>query len=265
MTAHPQSRRRVSRAWPRRIGALALAVAAAGLTGPPIAVAQVRPDPPASPTAMTANVIRPLPLPGTKGSGSDLVASAQPTAVDPQAADNETATLTLNRPGKANTVATASATCDGCAGTATATAQVRFLPAAGSIRADNVATAWNANCENCSAQAVSIQVVTARFAADVTVTNRALAINVACTRCDSTAVAIQYVLVGVDPIPPRPNTTTPDAETGQLATRIAQTMRSAPPSLQRAAILADAQRGRADLQQRYGASSATVTVDYQTG
>ncbi len=265
MTSHPQPRRRVTRAWPRRIAALALAVAAAGLTGPPIAVAQVRPDPPASPAAMTADVIGPLPLPGAGGLRPDLVASAQPTAADPQTTDSQTTALILNRPSKANTVATASATCDGCAGTATAAAHVRFLPAAGSIRADNVATAWNANCENCSAQAVSIQVVTARTAASVTVTNRALAINATCTRCDSTAVAIQYVLFGAGPIRPRPDTTTPDAETGQLATRITQTMRSTPPNLQRAAILADAQQTRVDLQQRFGASSATVTVDYQTG
>jgi hypothetical protein len=93
-------------------------------------------------------------------------------------------------------VATASVTCDGCAGSAV-TVQVVGAAAPQRLVARNVATAWSAGCTGCDGLAVSIQVVMAESADALVAANRALALNAACLGCRTQAVAVQFVFLGV--------------------------------------------------------------------
>jgi hypothetical protein len=93
----------------------------------------------------------------------------------------------------ADTSATASATCDGCAGRARAL-QVFYVRRARDTTLDNQAVAW-AQCESCRAAAVSMQVVVVRGTREVTANNRALALNAACTDCRTSSLAYQLVVV----------------------------------------------------------------------
>ena len=94
---------------------------------------------------------------------------------------------------QADAVASSSATCDGCAGTAAAV-QVIYVNKARKGTADNLANAWS-SCSNCRSTSVSVQVVVVRPGATLTVQNRAFAVNAACSGCTASAVAIQFVVV----------------------------------------------------------------------
>jgi hypothetical protein len=128
------------------------------------------------------------------GQDFDLVASANPAT--PHTSDTDrTATFERAR-GKrtqADAVASASATCNSCTGTATAV-QVIYFGKARRGTADNMATAWS-SCRNCRTTSVSLQVLVARPGTDLTIRNRALAVNASCTGCSSAAVAVQLVVI----------------------------------------------------------------------
>lgn len=125
----------------------------------------------------------------------DLTASSQPSSAGPKVTDTAmTVTWTFSQVAKADTVATSSATCDGCAGDAAAL-QVLYLPRAAQADLDNAATAWSQQCVECGATALSVQVVVAREASRVTPNNRAMAVNAACERCDSASAAFQLVVL----------------------------------------------------------------------
>lgn len=122
-----------------------------------------------------------------------VVSSAQPSDADPAVTDEAyRAGWTQQRDVDTDTVATASAGCDGCRGTAR-TVQVLDVGRARRVHADNVATAWS-SCSGCGSDVVSVQVLLTRPATDLTVNNRALAVNVDCSGCDSTAAAYQVVV-----------------------------------------------------------------------
>jgi hypothetical protein len=128
------------------------------------------------------------------GQDFDLVASANPAT--PHASDTDrTATFERAR-GKrtqADAVASASATCNSCTGTATAV-QVIYFGTARRGTADNMATAWS-SCRDCRTTSVSLQVLVARPGTDLTIRNRALAVNASCVGCSSAAVAVQLVVI----------------------------------------------------------------------
>ena len=94
---------------------------------------------------------------------------------------------------QADAVASATATCDSCTGTAAAV-QVVYVSKAKKGTADNVATAWS-SCSNCRATSVSVQVVVVRPGTTITARNRALAVNAACSGCTTAAIAVQFVVV----------------------------------------------------------------------
>jgi hypothetical protein len=124
----------------------------------------------------------------------DLTAAAHPgpgrTTVVDKAFGVSTA---FHRDVHADTSATTSATCDGCAGKARAL-QVLYVRRARDTTLDNQAVAW-AQCESCRAAAVSMQVVVVRGTRAVTANNRALALNAACTDCRTSSLAYQLVVV----------------------------------------------------------------------
>ncbi|HEX6149468.1 hypothetical protein [Nocardioides sp.] len=128
----------------------------------------------------------------------DLTATAHPGPTRLEVADVALDTLTIWRRAsvKADTSATSSATCRGCAGTAAAV-QVLYIHQARRTRADNAAIAWS-QCRSCEARSVSVQVVVIRRPTRLTANNRALGTNVACLRCGSTAEAYQLVVIGAD-------------------------------------------------------------------
>jgi hypothetical protein len=129
------------------------------------------------------------------GSGRlDTVSSAQPTDVAPSVSDDAyVARWVDRRTAELDSVATSSATCDGCRGEAR-TVQVVDARRARHVHADNVATGWS-QCTDCGGSAVSVQVVLTRgHRLDLTANNRALAVNTACDGCDSSAAAYQVVL-----------------------------------------------------------------------
>jgi hypothetical protein len=140
---------------------------------------------------------------GTAGSSSmlrsrqgrdfDLVASANPAA--PRSFDVDRTAMYERANGKrvqADAVATSSALCDSCHGTATAV-QVIYVSKARKATADNTATAWS-SCRNCRATSVSVQIIVAKPSVALTVRNQALAVNANCTGCNTAAVAIQFVV-----------------------------------------------------------------------
>ena len=110
---------------------------------------------------------------------------------------------TWSRSVDVDTVAQASATCDGCSALA-ATGHVIVAKTSARIQTDNVATAWN-QCTGCTSTALSIQVVVGRAPRSLVAANRALAVNAACEDCESRAAAYQFVLLGAarDELTPR--------------------------------------------------------------
>ena len=94
---------------------------------------------------------------------------------------------------RANGVATATSNCDGCSASAL-TMQVVYARYAGKVTANNVATAWSA-CSGCRSIALSFQLIVSRKGTSLTVANRALALNAACVSCHTTSAAIQVVTV----------------------------------------------------------------------
>ena len=129
-----------------------------------------------------------------KGQDFDLVASANPAT--PHTSDTDRTAMFERARGKrtqADAVASASATCDSCTGTATAV-QVIYFGKARKGTADNAATAWS-SCRNCGAISVSVQVVVVRPGTKLTSRNRAIAVNAGCAGCSTAAVAVQFVVV----------------------------------------------------------------------
>jgi hypothetical protein len=123
----------------------------------------------------------------------DLVSSAQPSAAHPVVTRRAYGVeRTWGRAVAADAVATSSATCDGCRGTAR-TVQVIDAGWARHVRADNVATAWS-TCKDCGSDVISVQVVLTHRATGLRVDNRALAFNAGCTGCATKAEAYQVVL-----------------------------------------------------------------------
>jgi hypothetical protein len=128
------------------------------------------------------------------GRDFDLVASANPGT--PGSTDTDRTAMFERARGKrvqADAVASASATCDGCRGTAAAV-QVIYVNKAKEPTADNLANAWS-SCNNCRSAAVSVQVVVVRPGTTLTVRNRAFAVNTSCSGCTAAAVAVQLVVV----------------------------------------------------------------------
>ena len=128
-------------------------------------------------------------------SRAELAASAQASPTQPTVTESLTSWDKVGRDGKASTVATASATCDGCSADATAVHVVRSI-GGGIASADNVATAWSASCTGCAATAVSVQVVLVAGSGPIVANNRSLALNATCVGCSSEATAVQFVLIG---------------------------------------------------------------------
>ena len=94
---------------------------------------------------------------------------------------------------RADSVATATSSCDGCTAS-TVTLQFLYARNARTLTANNVAVAWS-SCTNCSATALSVQVVIAHRAGTITAGNRSLSLNVVCAGCNSSAAAIQIIIV----------------------------------------------------------------------
>ena len=133
-------------------------------------------------------------LTSRKGQDFDLVASANPST--PRSSDTDRTSMyekTRSKRVQADAVATASATCDSCRGTAAAV-QVIYVSKAKLGTADNLANAWS-SCSGCSATSVSVQVVVVRPGATISTRNRALAVNASCSGCTTGAVAVQFIVV----------------------------------------------------------------------
>ena len=94
---------------------------------------------------------------------------------------------------KADTVATSSTTCDGCAGESTAL-HVVYLPRAGRPPRQRRRPPGPRSA-GCTSTALSVQVVVLRGPPVAVPNNRALALNAACTSCRTSALAFQVVLV----------------------------------------------------------------------
>ncbi len=124
----------------------------------------------------------------------DLVASAQPS--DQRRVDRDDV-FSEDRVGgrgvKADTVATTTTDCHGCAGQSTAL-QVVYAPGPAAARFDNVASAWTLDCWDCTATALSVQVVVVGGGTRVRATNRALAAGEACATCLTASAAFQLVV-----------------------------------------------------------------------
>ena len=124
----------------------------------------------------------------------DLVASAQPS--DQRRSDLDSAFSEVTVRGsavKADTVATTTTSCHGCAGASTAL-QVVYVPGPASARFDNVATAWTLDCWDCTATALSVQVVVVGSRTRARPSNRAAAVGEACASCLSATAAFQLVV-----------------------------------------------------------------------
>ncbi len=125
----------------------------------------------------------------------DLTASALTAPESPTVIDNAyDAVRSAHRPVKADAVAAAAATCDGCTADASALHIVHvYAPRRAGV--NNVATAWS-QCADCRATALSVQVVVVHRQRRVQVNNRALSVNASCDQCLSAAAAFQLVLGG---------------------------------------------------------------------
>jgi hypothetical protein len=98
----------------------------------------------------------------------------------------------LGMSARADAVATASTTCQGCRSRAVAV-QVVKARWAWRVRADNVATSW-ASCRECTSEVVSVQLVLTPRRAAVSANNRAFAATAGCDGCTTRAVAYQLVV-----------------------------------------------------------------------
>jgi hypothetical protein len=124
----------------------------------------------------------------------DLVASANPSAAEPDVADDAFADVVSHRlTVKSDVTATGSAICDSCDAASTAL-QVLYVSRGQEARLDNTAAAWTQACADCTATALSVQVVVLRGALAIVPNNRALAVNAACTSCRATGLAFQVVV-----------------------------------------------------------------------
>ena len=124
----------------------------------------------------------------------ESASSAIPGAPGASAQDESIRYRQINaRTVRADSVATATSSCDGCTAS-TVTLQFIYARNARTLTANNVAVAWS-SCTNCSATALSVQVVIAHRAGTVTAGNRSLSLNVVCAGCNSSAAAIQIVIV----------------------------------------------------------------------
>jgi hypothetical protein len=124
----------------------------------------------------------------------ESASSAIPGAPGATAQDESIRYRQINaRTVRADSVATATSSCDGCTAS-TVTLQFIYARNARTLTANNVAVAWS-SCTNCSATALSVQVVIAHRAGTVTAGNRSLSLNVVCAGCNSSAAAIQIVIV----------------------------------------------------------------------
>lgn len=127
--------------------------------------------------------------------GLDLVASAQATSARPHVVDLAVDSRWLRGSDvTADAVATTSAECDGCSGES-ATLQVLYVPRAERARLDNTATTWTQACTDCTGTALSVQVVVLRGQPQAVPNNRALSVTAACTGCRTASAAFQVVVV----------------------------------------------------------------------
>jgi hypothetical protein len=141
--------------------------------------------------AGTSAATAPPPRPSQR---ADLVSSAHPTPAAPSVRDDALRSLSIQLPwSRASAVATTSATCDGCDGTAVTVQVVRVTGWPMEVEVDNVATAW-ASCRDCSGDALSIQLVLLRRIPALTANNRALAVTARCQGCTARAAAYQVVV-----------------------------------------------------------------------
>ena len=125
----------------------------------------------------------------------DLLASAQPTTVQPAVADAAYDELkTRDWDVKADAAATTSAECDGCVGESTAL-QIVYASRAGVARLDNSAVAWTQSCQGCSGSALSVQVVVLSGRSEVHANNRSMAVTAGCNGCRTASAAFQVVVV----------------------------------------------------------------------
>jgi hypothetical protein len=120
---------------------------------------------------------------------------AIPSSVNPAASDesrhvNGTIARTVRVAGSSG----APVTCDHCTARAL-TLQLVYAYGASEVTAANAATAWASGCQHCLGWAVSLQIVVVRSTAAVTADNRALAVNASCAFCGSAAAAVQLVVV----------------------------------------------------------------------
>lgn len=83
--------------------------------------------------------------------------------------------------------------CDACTSEAV-TLQVVYLRGTERVTVENVASAWS-TCSECGSTSVSVQVVVALRAQAVRAVNSAEAVNTDCYRCTTNAFAFQFVLV----------------------------------------------------------------------
>lgn len=124
---------------------------------------------------------------------SDVVSSAHPTSRTSTVHHETVRTAWVGGARThANAVATTSAVCEGCRGTAISV-QVVEVAWGWRVQADNVATAW-AQCRGCEGDAVSVQVVLLRHPAALVTNNRSLAVTADCSRCTARAEAYQVVM-----------------------------------------------------------------------
>jgi hypothetical protein len=144
-------------------------------------------------TTLLAGTSGAVPAPSPLSPRSDVVSSAHPTTTAPSVRKETARTAWVGGAAtRVNSVATTSATCDGCQGGAVSV-QVVEVAWGWQVQADNVATAW-AQCPGCGAGAVSVQVVLLRHPADLTANNRSLAVTGACSGCTARAAAYQVVV-----------------------------------------------------------------------
>jgi hypothetical protein len=129
----------------------------------------------------------------------DVVASAQPSDLRREDRDRVVAEVMVREGDlKADAVATTVTACHGCRGES-AVLQVLYVPGPAAARFDNVASAWTQDCWDCSATALTAQVIVIGPGTRARPTNRALAAGHACATCVTATAAFQ-VVVQVDAV-----------------------------------------------------------------
>ncbi len=126
----------------------------------------------------------------------DLTAAALTGPADSHPSDTAYQAVRVDgfRGYKADATGEASADCDGCTADAV-TVQIVDVrgPRHGTV--DNVANA-SASCTGCGATALSVQVVVLRRGGSVEANNRALSVNAGCDHCGTASAAFQLVVSG---------------------------------------------------------------------